>query len=176
LYSKLMCWVALERAVALADRLEASDRVEAWKQAQAQIREAILTRGWSDRANAFTQFFGSDELDASNLMLPLVGFLPADDPRVLATIDATEECLIDERGLVYRYRSHDGLEGDEGTFLLHFLAGPGPGQDRTGADGRPCLGGCLRAFQSAAAAVNVRAVCRARVSGVWAQPVGVPDA
>ena len=77
-----------------------------------------MTRGWSDQANAFTQSFGSDELDASSLMLPLVGFLPGDDPRVLATINATEERLTDERGLVYRYRSHDGLEGDEGTFLL----------------------------------------------------------
>ena len=118
LYSKLMCWVALDRAVALAEPLDASDRVEAWMQTQAQIREAILTRGWSDRANAFTQFFGSDALDASNLMLPLVGFLPADEPRVLSTIKATEERLTDERGLVYRYRSHDGLEGKEGTFLL----------------------------------------------------------
>ena len=118
LYSKLMCWVALDRAVALADRLDASDRVEAWKQTQAQIREAILTRGWSDRASAFTQSFGSDELDASSLMLPLVGFLPADDPRVLATINATEERLTDDRGLVYRYRSPDSLEGEEGTFLL----------------------------------------------------------
>jgi catechol 2,3-dioxygenase-like lactoylglutathione lyase family enzyme len=131
LYSKLMCWVALDRAVALADRLDASDRVEAWKQTQAQIREAILTRGWSDRANAFTQSFGSDELDASNLMLPLVGFLPADDPRVLSTINATEERLTDERGLVYRYRSHDGLEGEEGTFLLctFWLAQPWPKPD-----------------------------------------------
>jgi GH15 family glucan-1,4-alpha-glucosidase len=118
LYSKLMCWVALDRAVALADPLDASDRVEAWKQTQVQIREAILTRGWSDRANAFTQSFGSDELDASNLMLPLTGFLPADEPRVLSTINATEERLTDERGLVYRYQSPDGLEGDEGTFLL----------------------------------------------------------
>ncbi len=118
LYSKLMCWVALDRAVALADHLDASDRVEAWKQTQDQIREAILTKGWSDRANAFTQSFGSDDLDASNLMLPLVGLLPADDPRVLATIKATEERLTDDRGLVYRYRSHDGLDGDEGTFLL----------------------------------------------------------
>jgi len=118
LYSKLMCWVALDRAVALADSLDASDRVAAWKRTQDQIREAILTRGWSDRANAFTQSFGSDELDASSLMLPLVGFLPADDSRVLATIDATEERLTDDRGLVYRYRSHDSLEGEEGTFLL----------------------------------------------------------
>jgi alpha,alpha-trehalase len=118
LYSKLMCWVALDRAMALADRLDASSRVESWKHSQAQISEAILTRGWSDRANAFTQAFGSEDLDASNLMLPLVGFLPPDDPRVLATINATEEHLTDKRGLVYRYRSHDGLEGDEGTFLL----------------------------------------------------------
>jgi alpha,alpha-trehalase len=118
LYSKLMCWVAVDRGVALADRLDASDRVEAWKGTRAQIHEAVLTRGWSERVNAFTQSFGSDDLDASNLMLPLVGFLPADDPRVLATINATEERLTDERGLVYRYRSHDGLEGEEGTFLL----------------------------------------------------------
>jgi alpha,alpha-trehalase len=118
LYSKLMCWVALDRAVSLAEPLDASGRVEAWKQTQAQIREAILTKGWSDRADAFTQSFGSDELDASNLMLPLVGFLPADEPRVLSTIKATEERLTDTRGLVYRYRSHDGLDGEEGTFLL----------------------------------------------------------
>ena len=110
--------MALDRAVALADRLDASEPVGAWKQTQDQIREAILTRGWSDRANAFTQSFGSDELDASSLMVPLVGFLPADDPRVLATITATEERLTDDRGLVYRYRSDDSLEGEEGTFLL----------------------------------------------------------
>jgi alpha,alpha-trehalase len=118
LYSKLMCWVALDRAVALADHLDVTDRVEAWKRGRTEIRQAILTKGWSDKAGAFSQSFGSDELDASNLMLPLVGFLPADDPKVLSTIDATEQHLTDERGLVYRYRSHDGLDGDEGTFLL----------------------------------------------------------
>ena len=118
LYSKLMCWVALDRAAALADRLDASNRIEEWTHTQEQIREAILTKGWNDQANAFTQSFGSDELDASNLMLSLVGFLPADEPRVLSTINATEERLTDDAGLVYRYRSHDGLEGKEGTFLL----------------------------------------------------------
>ncbi len=118
LYSKLMCWVALDRAASLADLLGAPDRVETWKQAQDQISEAILTKGWSDRASSFTQSFGSDDLDASTLMLPLVGFLPGDDPRVLATIKATEERLTDDRGLVYRYRTHDGLGGDEGSFLL----------------------------------------------------------
>jgi GH15 family glucan-1,4-alpha-glucosidase len=118
LYSKLMCWVALDRAVALADRLDASDRVAQWQQIKDEIHEAIVTKGWSDRAAAFTQSFGSDDLDASNLMMPLVGFLPANDPRILATIDATQQRLTDERGLVYRYRSHDGLQGEEGTFLL----------------------------------------------------------
>src|SRR5206468_8708989 len=106
------------RAVALAGRLDAMDRVNAWTDAGDQIRQAILSRGWSDRADAFTQSFGSDDLDASNLMLPLVGFLPPDDPRVLSTLDATEERLTDKRGLVYRYRAVDGLEGEEGAFLL----------------------------------------------------------
>jgi GH15 family glucan-1,4-alpha-glucosidase len=94
------------------------DRVDAWTRAGDQIRQAILSEGWSDRANAFTQSFGSDDLDASNLMLPLVGFLPPDDPKVLSTLDATEERLTDKRGLVYRYRAADGLDGEEGAFLL----------------------------------------------------------
>jgi alpha,alpha-trehalase len=143
-----MCWVALDRAVALADRLDVSNRVESWKQTGAQIREAIMTRGWSDRANAFTQSLGSDDLDASSLMLSLVGFLPADDSRVLATIKATEEHLTDERGLVYRYRSSDGLEGEEGTFLLctFWLA-----QAMAGA-GQPARARAV--FERAAAFVN----------------------
>ena len=77
--------------------------------------------GWSDEAGAFTQYVGSTALDASNLMMPIVGFLPADDPRMLATIDAIAERLTDERGLVYRYRTEDGVDGlagEEGTFLL----------------------------------------------------------
>jgi GH15 family glucan-1,4-alpha-glucosidase len=117
-YSKLMCWMALDRAIALADRLDATDRVDKWTATRDQIRAAILERGWSERAGAFTQTFGGDDLDASNLMLAITGFLPGDDPRIRATIDATAERLTDERGLVYRYRSHDGLEGEEGTFLL----------------------------------------------------------
>ncbi len=117
-YSKLMCWVALDRATALAGPLEATERVPQWSATRDQIRDAIMNEGWSDRVNAFIQSFGSEDLDASSLMIPLVGFLPADDHRVLATIDATEEHLTDHRGLVYRYRAHDGLEGEEGTFLL----------------------------------------------------------
>jgi GH15 family glucan-1,4-alpha-glucosidase len=118
LYSKLMCWVALDRAIALADQLGAKDRVEGWTATRDEIRAAILERGWSDRAGAYTQAFGSDDLDSSNLMLAVTGFLPGDDPRMKATIDATAEHLTDERGLVWRYRAADGLEGEEGTFLL----------------------------------------------------------
>ncbi len=118
LYSKLMCWVALDRAIDLAPQLEAQDRVTPWAAARDEIRAAILQQGWSDRAGAFSQAFGSDDLDASNLMLAMTGFLPGDDPRMRATIDAIAERLTDDRGLVYRYLSHDGLEGEEGTFLL----------------------------------------------------------
>jgi alpha,alpha-trehalase len=118
LYSKLMCWVALDRAITLAARLGAEDKVPGWTAARDQIRDAILTRGWNEKAGAFTQAFGSQDLDASNLMLACTGFLPGDDPRMKATIDATAQRLTDDRGLVYRYLAHDGLAGQEGTFLL----------------------------------------------------------
>jgi GH15 family glucan-1,4-alpha-glucosidase len=118
LYSKLMCWIALDRAIKISEQISAEDRVSRWTAMRDEIKNAILEQGWSDRAKAFTQSFGSDDLDASNLMIPIVGFLPADDPRVLSTIDAIAENLSDEHGLPYRYRAHDGLVGDEGTFLL----------------------------------------------------------
>jgi GH15 family glucan-1,4-alpha-glucosidase len=118
LYSKLMCWVAVDRAIALAEALRATERVRHWHQTREQIAAAIHADGWNEQVGAFTQAFGSPELDASALMLPIVGFLPGDDPKMLATIDAIEQHLTDERGLVYRYRSHDGLPGEEGTFLL----------------------------------------------------------
>jgi GH15 family glucan-1,4-alpha-glucosidase len=121
LYSKVMCWVALDRAIALADVLGAGDRVERWTAMRDEIWETVIRDGWSDEAGAFTQYVGASALDASNLMMPIVGFLPADDPRMLATIDAIAERLTDDRGLVFRYRTEegvDGLAGEEGTFLL----------------------------------------------------------
>ncbi len=121
LFSKLMCWVALDRALALASQLHADDQSEHWRAAAAEIRSAILEKGWSAEAGAFTQSFGSPDLDASALMIPIVGFLPGDDPRVLATIDAIAGRLTDDQGLVYRYRTStgvDGLAGEEGSFLL----------------------------------------------------------
>ena len=118
LYSKLMCWVALDRAINLAEQLDARDRVPGWAETRDEIRAAILEHGWSEQAGAFSQAFGSDDLDASSLMLAITGFLPGDDPRMKATIHATAARLTDERGLVYRYLAQDGLAGTEGTFLL----------------------------------------------------------
>jgi GH15 family glucan-1,4-alpha-glucosidase len=118
LYSKLMCWVAVDRAIGLAGHLGAEDRVSGWAAAREEIRAAICERGWNEQAGAFTQAFGCADLDASSLMLAITGFLPADDPRVKATIDATAQRLTDERGLVYRYLGQDGLPGQEGTFLV----------------------------------------------------------
>ncbi len=117
-YSKLMCWVALMCAIDLAPALAAEDRVAGWRSTAEEIRTAILEEGWNDEVGAFTQAFGSDALDAAVLVLPMVGFLPGDDPRILATIEAIEAGLTDDRGLVYRYRRDDGLEGEEGAFLL----------------------------------------------------------
>ena len=121
LHSKVMCWVALDRAIELAPTIEAGHRLDDWTASRDEIRSTILRDGWNDDAGAFTQTFGSRQLDASSLVMPIVGFLPADDPRMLTTIDAIERHLTDERGLVLRYRveeADDGLESDEGSFLL----------------------------------------------------------
>jgi GH15 family glucan-1,4-alpha-glucosidase len=117
LSGKLYSWVALDRALRLAPAIGARDRVDEWSRERDRIREAILTRGWSKRKHAFTQAFDSDELDAAALLVPLVGFLPPNDERVLSTLDAIERELVDQ-GLVLRYRSGDGLPGREGTFVI----------------------------------------------------------
>src|SRR5262249_30458100 len=110
--------------------------------AREEIRAAILTRGWSEKAGAFTQAFGSEDLDASNLMLAITRFLPGDDPRMKATIDATAARLTDERGLVYRYLAHDGLAGGGGTLpSLPFGAGAGGGAGGRGGPGSGAFGG-----------------------------------
>jgi alpha,alpha-trehalase len=118
LYSKLMCWVALDRAIALAPRLGAADRTPRWAAVRDEIRAAIEARGWNAKAGAYTQAFGGEDLDASTLMLAITGFLPGDDPRMKSTVDAIAARLTDKRGLVYRYLAQDGLAGQEGTFLL----------------------------------------------------------
>jgi GH15 family glucan-1,4-alpha-glucosidase len=123
-YCKVMCWVALDRAIGLVAELHAEDRVASWTKAREEIAATVLAEGWNDRAGAFTQSFGSSALDASTLVLPIVGFLPPDDPRVVATVEAIADRLTDDRGLVYRYRTDDGVDavdglaGKEGTFLI----------------------------------------------------------
>ncbi len=119
LHSKLMCWVALDRAVQLSGSIGADpNRVTRWRNERDQIRNVILEQGWSLRAGAFTQTLDGEALDASTLLIPIVGFLPADDARVRATVEAIVERLTDARGLVYRYKTDDGLDGQEGSFLL----------------------------------------------------------
>jgi len=112
LSGKLMCWVALDRAVKLAAQLGAEDREDGWARERDAIREVILSDGWSDEVGAYTGAFGSDHLDASVLMMPLVGFLSADDERMRATIAAIEEQL-SHGGLVRRWTG-----AEEGGFVI----------------------------------------------------------
>jgi GH15 family glucan-1,4-alpha-glucosidase len=122
LSSKVMCWKALECAVDLAPQLNEHAKLAEWTAAREKIRAAILERGWSEKREAYAQAFDSDELDAAALLMLLVGFLPADDPRMRSTIEAIARDLTED-GLVLRYRNveglnADGLTGEEGTFVL----------------------------------------------------------
>ncbi len=124
LSSKVLCWTALDRAVRLAPHLgEFAARADAWAVERDKIREAVLERGWSEKRQAYAQSFDSDDLDAAQLLMPLVGFLPATDPRMKSTIDAIAGDLTED-GLVLRYRNSaegvnaDGLQGEEGTFVI----------------------------------------------------------
>ncbi len=109
--SKVMCWVALDRALQLADGLGDFARRERWDAARAEIRRSVLEQGWNESAGAYTGAFGSDHLDASVLLMPLVGFLPADDERMLRTIHAVRDSLGDG-ALVRRWA------GDSHAFLI----------------------------------------------------------
>jgi GH15 family glucan-1,4-alpha-glucosidase len=122
LSSKVLCWTALDRAVQLAPHLGEYAKADAWAAERDRIRDAVLERGWSEKRQAYAQSFDSDELDAAQLLMPLVGFLPATDPRMRSTIDAIADELTDD-GLVLRYRNveglnADGLNGEEGTFVI----------------------------------------------------------
>lgn len=116
-YSKLMCWVALDRSIKMAEKQGFDAPLQQWKETRKAIRQAILKRGFNQRLNSFVQSFDSDVLDATSLLIPVMGFLPPDDPRVQGTIDATLNHLTDN-ALVYRYVGDDGLPGQEGTFVL----------------------------------------------------------
>ncbi|HLL74359.1 MAG TPA: glycoside hydrolase family 15 protein [Pyrinomonadaceae bacterium] len=117
LYSKLLCWVALDRITRLASRDRLPGDADVWASARDEIRSAILTEGYDQRLGAFTQAFGDEALDACALVIPQFGFLPPTDPRVVSTVKRIQERLT-SHGLVYRYLSDDGLPGGEATFTL----------------------------------------------------------
>src|SRR5205807_1803062 len=117
-YSKVMCWVALDRGIRAAEQLRLETDLPRWRQVRDQIRTDILTHGYNTQVGAFTQSYESSTLDASNLLLPLVGFIPPDDPRMRSTVDRIIEQLTDEHGFVFRYHADDGLTGSEGTFAI----------------------------------------------------------
>jgi GH15 family glucan-1,4-alpha-glucosidase len=124
-YSKVMNWVALDRGLRLADkRALPADRAK-WMRERDHIYEEVMTRGWNEKRRAFTQYYGSEDLDASLLIMPLVFFMAPNDPRMLSTINAILENpraggLVSD-SLVYRYPPNprvDGLPGEEGTFNM----------------------------------------------------------
>ena len=118
-HSKMMAWVAADRAVKLIEKFGTAGPVDRWKKLRDEIHADVIARGFNPKRNAFVQSYGSEFLDASLLMMPLIGFLPAKDPRVVSTVAAIERDLMSD-GLVKRYESHpeiDGLPPGEGTFL-----------------------------------------------------------
>ncbi len=120
-YSRMMTWVALDRALRLARQRGLPADTSLWKKTRNTVYEEIIAKGWSDKRQSFVQYYGSDVLDASNLLMPLVKFLGPTDPLMLSTLDRiTEELAFD--ALVYRYDlekgAADGLHGREGTFSL----------------------------------------------------------
>jgi GH15 family glucan-1,4-alpha-glucosidase len=120
-HSKVMAWVAFDRAVSACERFGREGPVDRWRELRAEIHAEVLASAWSESKQAFAQFYGSDELDASILLMPSVGFLPATDARFASSVEAIRrELTVD--GLVLRYRPRDdadvdGLPGGEGVFL-----------------------------------------------------------
>ena len=119
-HSKVMAWVAFDRAVKAVERYGQPGRLERWRALRDEVHAEVCTRGFNASLGSFVQSYGSSETDASLLMLPLVGFLPATDPRMIGTVRYIEQTLVD-RGLVLRYRTQpevDGLPPGEGFFFL----------------------------------------------------------
>jgi GH15 family glucan-1,4-alpha-glucosidase len=120
-HSKVLAWVAFDRGVQTVERLGLEGPADRWRQLRAEIHEEVCREGFSVELNSFTQSYGSSELDASTLLIPLLGFLPPDDPRVVGTIEAVQRELMRD-GFVERYKTQeqnavDGLVGREGVFL-----------------------------------------------------------
>jgi GH15 family glucan-1,4-alpha-glucosidase len=118
-HSKVMAWVALDRAIKHHERFDGGGDVKRWKKNRDMIHKEVCEKGFNKKLNSFVQAYGSKELDASCLRIPLTGFLPADDPRIVGTVEAIEKGLM-KGGFVERYDSKttdDGLPAGEGVFL-----------------------------------------------------------
>ena len=118
-HSKVMAWVAFDRAVRTVETQELDGPVDRWRAERDAIHDEVCAQGFDPELGSFTQSYGSRELDASLLLIPLVGFLPGSDPRVRGTVEAVERELV-ENGLVLRYRTREGVDGlppGEGVFL-----------------------------------------------------------
>jgi GH15 family glucan-1,4-alpha-glucosidase len=117
--SKVMCWVALDRGIRIAEKFGFDAPLDEWRRECDAVHNDVMERGWSERKQSFVQYYGTEALDASNLMIPMVGFLPRDHPRIVGTVMATlHELTSDDQELVYRYRNDDGLPGEEGVFSI----------------------------------------------------------
>ncbi|GAA2815058.1 glycoside hydrolase family 15 protein [Saccharopolyspora taberi] len=122
-HSRVMVWVAFDRAVRAAEEFGLPGPVRRWRKVRDAVREEVLAKGWNPEVGAFTQYFGGTELDAATLLMPAVGFLPADDERVRGTIRAVQRELQTDGLFVQRYSTTDevnevdGLGGREGAFL-----------------------------------------------------------
>ncbi|HZX42981.1 MAG TPA: glycoside hydrolase family 15 protein [Myxococcaceae bacterium] len=120
-HSKVMCWVALDRMVKMVEEFGVKGPADRWRAVRDRIHAEVCEKGWSETRGSFTQFYGSDRLDASLLLIPQVGFLPASDPRVVKTVEAIQRELVQD-GFVLRYQTDasatvDGLPPGEGAFL-----------------------------------------------------------
>lgn len=118
-YSKLMCWVALDRAILISQEFSLLGNISKWIEERDKIKEAIIEKGFNKQMNSFLQILDptSSVLDATSLLIPIMGLLPINDSKVQGTIEATTKHLT-KNGLVFRYNSDDGLQGKEGTFAL----------------------------------------------------------
>jgi GH15 family glucan-1,4-alpha-glucosidase len=116
-YSKLWCWVGLDRAARLALEMNHHEDADRWRRVGEQIKTEILTKGWSETRKCFRQHYATDEPDAANLLMPLLKFIKPNHAKFEANVDATIKEL-SKSGFVYRYKTPDGLQGREGTFTL----------------------------------------------------------
>jgi len=119
-FSKVMAWVTLDRAIRAAEELELSGDVAGWRRVRAEIKADVLENGWCEERGTFAQHYGTGATDAANLLIGVLRFLPHEDPRVAATVDRTVEDLRDPHtGLLFRYLTDDGVPGSEGCFLVN---------------------------------------------------------